>query len=483
MRLALHIFRKDSRQFRIPIAVMLAWTALFAWSAAQPWPDASLLVPEVYRRAMWPRQLNNLSMFVFPVAWAFLIAQVVHAESLVGERQFWLTRPYHRGSLAAAKALFLFAYIIVPLTVAQGAIVVFSGLPLARFAGGLIWEQLLITLLVLLPAAAMAALTSRLYQFILLTLVAVPLALAFRGGQSPWGGLDWIRSSLFVSAAASVALIVLVLQFWRRRTSLSRLVALVGALSSLIVVPFVSYPLAFSVQAQVQQRWQGQVSAELVRGLALGAWAGPSRGLQLEFRLRGLPDGAAIMCRGNEIGIHTATGVTRNRALSVTRTSPRAETSCHTGLPLPAGFLESAGDVPATIEATLYVTVLSPERLVEVPADYVPAAVPGGAVCVARVNQLNTSDGYRDFTGIECRTAFRDSSTLVQWQTSSAPTLAGLSLSPWPAALRLAPVGSENEALPGALAAVPLTIREPIAHIRTVARAENIRLRDFEVAR
>jgi hypothetical protein len=276
---------------------------------------------------------------------------------------------------------------------------------------------------------------------------------------------------------------VLVLQFWRRRAQISRLVALTGTLVILIVVSSLSFSLAFSVQAQVQQRWEGQVSADLVQGRAFGAWAGPSRGLQLEFQLRGLPDGAAIMCRGDEIRIRTETGVTHNRPLRVGGARVSEAPSCHAGLPLPAGFLESAADVPATIEATLYVTVLSPGRLVQVPTDYVPAAVPGGAVCVAQVHQLNTSDGYRDFTGIECRTAFRDSSTLVQWQTSSAPTLAGLSLSPWPAGLRLAPVAGRNEALPGALPAVPLTIREPIAHIRTVVRAENIRLRDFEVGR
>ena len=44
---------------------------------------------------------------LLPIAAWVLIARVIHAEALPGTQQFWLTRPYSRGSLLAARPCFL----------------------------------------------------------------------------------------------------------------------------------------------------------------------------------------------------------------------------------------------------------------------------------------------------------------------------------------------------------------------------------------
>src|SRR4051812_14736603 len=99
MQQALHIFRKDVRFLRLPIAIALALTAAFAWS----------------RSGKPATPLQQPITILLILAWCYLAAAAVYKETLVGDRQFWVTRPYRWTSLLAAKALFLLAFIHVPL--------------------------------------------------------------------------------------------------------------------------------------------------------------------------------------------------------------------------------------------------------------------------------------------------------------------------------------------------------------------------------
>ena len=49
--------------------------------------------------------------FLVPQMWLVLISRVVHDEGLVGDRQFWITRPYPWQILLTAKLAFIFAFI------------------------------------------------------------------------------------------------------------------------------------------------------------------------------------------------------------------------------------------------------------------------------------------------------------------------------------------------------------------------------------
>src|SRR5438309_676297 len=90
MRLALHIFRKDARYLRREIGLML------------------LLIIVASR-------VESL----VAIAGMYLIARAVHAETIPGDRQFWLTRPYPWPSLLAPNIMLPIAFINVPLGVAQ----------------------------------------------------------------------------------------------------------------------------------------------------------------------------------------------------------------------------------------------------------------------------------------------------------------------------------------------------------------------------
>src|SRR4051812_34967400 len=112
MRQAVHIFRKDVRRLLPEIVVTLLVVAAFIFL-------------EVRRALWWPDLLVNpssawdLVRFLLPAAGWVLIARVIHAEALPGDRQFWLTRPYAWKSLLGAKALFILVFVNLPMLVAD----------------------------------------------------------------------------------------------------------------------------------------------------------------------------------------------------------------------------------------------------------------------------------------------------------------------------------------------------------------------------
>lgn len=106
MKQTLHIIAKDARRFWPEIAILIVTTAAFARIYPNQW-----LTPGLYAVSGWggfagPQGLQLLATVLavlVPVSWLLLIARVIHGESLVGDRQFWLTRPYEWKQLLAAK--------------------------------------------------------------------------------------------------------------------------------------------------------------------------------------------------------------------------------------------------------------------------------------------------------------------------------------------------------------------------------------------
>src|SRR6266478_7175882 len=170
MRQALHIFKKDVRHFWLEIAVVISVVAAFTFTGAR---RAQWLVdPATNRIAAW-----TLVLILLPPAWWTLIARVVHDEVLPGDSQFWITRPYSWKSLLGAKALFILAFINLPMLLADGVIVRAYGLPLGTELRGLLWSQVLISIVFILPIAALSALTTGFVQLIFAILTPCVIAL------------------------------------------------------------------------------------------------------------------------------------------------------------------------------------------------------------------------------------------------------------------------------------------------------------------
>jgi hypothetical protein len=180
--------------------------------------------------------VSGLVTVLVPVSWWIAITRVVHEERLVGDTQFWITRPYAWTSLLAAKVAFVLAFLYVPLFFAQLALLAEAGFAPLAYLPGLLYNLLLISAVIALPLAAIASVTSS-FARMTLTLLGVFVALiAFQAltslatsywtlyahaywafsAELPPGG----RISIVLGAAVFAAAIVL--QYGRRAVWSSR---------------------------------------------------------------------------------------------------------------------------------------------------------------------------------------------------------------------------------------------------------------------
>src|ERR1700761_8710283 len=100
MKQTLHIFKKDVRYLRYEIVMAMLVVLAFGFTGTRHALTVSERPPN--QTIAW-----TLLTFFLPLTWWFLIARLIHAEAIPGERHFWLTRPYNWRSLLAAKVLFI----------------------------------------------------------------------------------------------------------------------------------------------------------------------------------------------------------------------------------------------------------------------------------------------------------------------------------------------------------------------------------------
>jgi len=252
----LHIFRKDVRHHRPEIVLsLIAWVA-FAWRETgriNPWNNLSVEY-EV---------LLSLLSALLPIAWVFLIVRVVHGETLVGDRQFWVTRPYEWKKLVAAKLLFILAFVNVPLLLLQIFLLRKAGFPVVPQISGLLQVQALWSVCVILPVITLAAVTASTGQFLLVVLGAVLYLIAAASllrivphANAGVAGADSLAFSLAFLVGIGTSLAVVLWQYMRRITSGPRVLLLCAAV--LILIIFAAMPYRYIINHMYPQPIAGQ---------------------------------------------------------------------------------------------------------------------------------------------------------------------------------------------------------------------------------
>lgn len=250
MKQILRIFAKDVRQFWAEILITLALSAALV---------------HLYPHQWWNRiggiELPRAVSILLIMSWCLLIARVLHAEPVVGNRQFWLTRPYEWKKLLAAKLLFLAVFLAAPLVISQCLLLRAAGLhPLAAMHG-MRFSLLLISGIFVAPLVAIAAVTSGLASTVT-TAVAVLVgglelaSLHWRGdwpaGLSEWKfsllpWLPWLALFLLL-----VCCVVLLVQYALRRVWLARSI-LIGTLVVLTAAGRIVIARPHDDQARIAQ--------------------------------------------------------------------------------------------------------------------------------------------------------------------------------------------------------------------------------------
>jgi hypothetical protein len=227
MNQILHIFRKDVRQFWREIALSVGLLAAYAWYEPREW------VPNP-GPASWRTILPQLVLF----GWAFVIVRDIQAEVLVGDRQFWVTRPYEWKKLLAAKILFVAVVFNLLLLIADTILLKRAGFAPVSYVPGLLWMQLLLTVLLVLPVTTLGTVTSNVGQAVLVVLGVLvyflateALSLATHKSQRQ----VWLPFWLFILTLLTFVAVI-ALQYARRKTTLVRGLLVGLAMTGLLFV-------------------------------------------------------------------------------------------------------------------------------------------------------------------------------------------------------------------------------------------------------
>jgi len=291
----LNILRKDIRRLWVEILLVLAGTAAFVWISGRPWPLIEKASSEWRGSPLYGMQ----DQVWLPLLWWLLIARLVHQENLVGDRQFWTTRPYSWKSLVAEKALFIILFVVVPDTLADCVLLRVAGFSPWAYVPQMLGQQGIITLLLLLPALATATVTRNLWQFAVAGLCFFAFWVFVIRPQPE--AVVWFRFASILVIGIAAALATIFLQYARRRTAAARGL-MIGAVAAAVIVSVTPLP-----DALVHLRYPaGQTAINLAfdpdpTRKETATYSPLSDQIPLDFPLQmeGLPDGSEIVSDGS----------------------------------------------------------------------------------------------------------------------------------------------------------------------------------------
>ena len=256
MKQILHIFKKDTRRFWPEILLSVILGLFFAIHIPAQW--------RIYED--WNRRQHLLGFVVafgvlMPVAWWFLISRSIHAEALVGDRQFWVTRPYEWKHLLAAKVLLFAVWIGLPDLLVQSIILSEAGFHPLSYLPGMLTNLLLFGTIFVLPVFSIAAVTSNFARLTMTLLTCILMLVGFEAlvniphGYTPSSPYE---NGLWIPLLFGGCVLAIVLQYALRRTALTR--ALLIVLSVVLAITVVAnrrqslvdraYPQPAAVSAQ-----------------------------------------------------------------------------------------------------------------------------------------------------------------------------------------------------------------------------------------
>lgn len=218
MKIVWHIVLKDLRHFWIEVSVFLA--SVVAWTSQQAYPDAW----------HWSDAKDVLPV-VMITAWIVLAIRLIQGEPIVGDREFWQTRPYRWGYLLAAKIIPLILILNGSILAAQVYLIARVEIPLnVALVPGLLWLQLEFFVFMTLPAVVLGVITESFVQALLTvggTVIFVAVASFLPGGSQPdlLRGADQLDTLLEVIIAGLCCCAIVTIQYARRRVRLARVVA------------------------------------------------------------------------------------------------------------------------------------------------------------------------------------------------------------------------------------------------------------------
>ncbi len=434
MKQTLHIFAKDARRFWPEIAISIVITAAFAWIYPNQWlaPDQVIAVSGWggFASPQGLQLLANTLTVLIPVSWLLLIARVIHEESLVGDRQFWVTRPYEWKQLLASKVLFLLVFLYLPLVIAQLVLLAEAGFQPFAYIPGLLYNLLLITGTVVLPLFAMATVTSTFARMafavigVLLGFIAFSVLSARLATTAVWapGGGDFSIPILLCICGGAVAL-----QYAVRRSWLSRLL-LIGLFLTIGVAMLTpsdgrAVDRAYAAKAGSQE---SRIQIGLLQDAnhqVTGLRVDGDKQVQINIpvQISGVAEGSMMMPNDLRVSVEAPNGFRWTspwQAIYNYHYLPgRQESSV--AFNIDRSVYEKLKSAPIQLHLTLALTQTQAGEVTQLPLHATDFPVPGFGVCSP---ENGWSTPTSEITGIACRSAFRQPNlTYVETLWSNVP--------------------------------------------------------------
>jgi hypothetical protein len=473
MRQTWHIFLKDARRLRYEIIVVLALTAAYAWSQGHWSPVFDARMERLNQIA------GLLRGFLLPMAWWYLASMAVYGEPLPGDRQFWVTRPYRWRSLLGAKLVFIAAFVNLPLLLADFFILALQGFHPWAYPGGLLWHQVALSVVLLLPMIAVACITINFTQVVLVGLgiivSLIVLVIVLSPGRNTTVGLSvdggWIDGSLICLVLLSAAVAIMILQYHSRRTWVSRAIfACVVAGLVLSGGRFLRWESAYALQSRLVK--------SRIDTSSLNADFSPESGrpptvpsepqnpvppnfarVGLPIRFDGVPTGTTVATDAMMAELNLPDGKPSKTLLSFTQTA--SDSVWHYAL-IERSLFAQVKNTPVRLHITFYLTVLGNPHTEAVPLGDGPHRVPGVGLC--------QFDPRPDRAVLCCRAAFRQPPYVLarfdEFDKDTPREHQQLDYSPFAAEFGINPIAESIWPVPKGSTTMAFTTMKPLAHIR-----------------
>jgi hypothetical protein len=461
MKQVLHIIAKDARHLWAEILLSVAITAAFAWIYPNQWLDEAMILTGGNFARYVSYSPSSVEIFatiltgLVPVSWWLLITNLIHDERLIGDRQFWLTRPYEWKNLLTAKLLFLLGFLYLPLLIAQIYILVVAGFSPLSFVPGLLLNLILLSCVSVLPLVALATVTSN-FARMTLAILGVMLAIAIMVALSTRVNTEWIMLpgewASFIALFIGLCAAAVVSQYATRRTWVS-------------VLLLTAFPLAYLSIGDFITRFQPLIK----KAYPLPAKGNPAP-INLSFDPSApLQPAAYVPRRPNEVGVEIPfeiSGIANQsvvipNAVSATIESPNGfrwdsnwqliyETKflpdmkiAQLGFAMPQAVYDRLKAHPVTVRLTFLLTQAQVGAVTRISLPASSFRVPDFGVCSPQASRANPDE----ISGIFCRSALREPQlTRIQFlahnaNCKSSPNQieAGLAESTWQGSLDVGP--------------------------------------------
>ena len=431
----LRIFRKDFRRLWPGILGVIALMA--AHAVLEVGSEPAVYIPSTERI----NQAATLVEMLLPLGLWFLIAQMIFQEAIPGDRQFWLTRPYQWMDLLTAKVLFAVVFISLPLFVSDCYILGIQGFAVRGVLPKLLLRASMVAAIYMLPAFAIATITTGLPQFVLAVFIML---------------LAIISEFLLVSHGSGMAIVVgpgpamwaycviilggvVIWQYAKRRTNAARWLLLVATFSFLPGTFQISrLPWFRTAQRTLPASPKGlnvRFGYDLGRGEPLErSWQKPPQGLVLAsipLAVTGLP--ANTLLRGRaEIKIEAGGKPWPESGSVIFGTVKRSGGEYWEQVDLPKAAIKELAQAPVTMHAIFYLNVVNDQAEETIPLSESWFAVPNVGHCHVIQGPIHTS--------LSCRAGLEEAiETTLRWQSSDADNSVVAEVPPFPTPWGLSP--------------------------------------------